>query len=66
MNIKEFKNEDLDSLKKQLNLFYKDKFKLLLEKSSGAEFKKNHLIKKVNKDIAKFLTLITSMENKGI
>lgn len=66
MNIKNLRKENLSGLKNQLSLFYKERFKLLLDKTSGAEFTKNHLFKKTRKNIARVLTLITKLEKKNI
>lgn len=66
MNIKNLRKENLSGLKNQLVLFYKERFKLLLDKTSGAEFTKNHLLKKTRKSIARVLTLITELEKKKI
>jgi len=66
VKISDLRKENLDSLKKQLILFYRERFKLLLEKSSGAEFTKGHLLKKMRKNIARVLTLITELEKKSI
>ncbi len=62
MNMNDLRKENLDGLKKRLILLYRERFKILLEKTSGAEFNKNHLLKKVRRDIARVLTL--SMEFK--
>lgn len=59
MKYKEFKKKNEIELKNQLMQFYKEKIKLLIEKTSGAEFAKNHLFKKNRRNIAKILTIIT-------
>lgn len=62
MKIYELRKKSYSELEKQLVIFYRERFKLLLEKSSGAEFNKNHLLKNVRRNIARVLTLMTEIK----
>lgn len=64
MNMNDLRKDNLDGLKKRLNLLYRERFKILLDKTSGAEFNKNHLFKKIRRDIARILTLIVECNKK--
>ncbi len=66
MNIVELRKKTTKELKENLSLLYRKKLKLLLDKTSGAEFSKNHTIKNVRKNIARVLTLITELEKKKV
>ena len=66
MKINELRKKSWIELEKQLVVFYRDLFKLLLEKSSGAEFTKNHLLRTVRRNIARILTLMTELKKKSI
>lgn len=59
MRNKELREKSNNELTNQLTFFYKEKIRLLMEKSGGAEFKKHHLFKKNRKNIARILTVIT-------
>ena len=58
MKTTELRKKNHIELKKILITFYRERFKLLLDKTSGAEFTKNHLLKKVRKNIARVLTIM--------
>lgn len=60
MFIDEFKNEDLSNLKSKLISLYREKLKLVFDRTSSSEFNKTHLIKQNKKNIARILTLISS------
>ena len=62
MNISDLRKKNKKELEEQLVVFYRDRFKLQLEKTSGAEFTKNHLLKNLKKNIARVLTLITELK----
>lgn len=66
MNIKELKNENITSLKLKLISLYREKLKIVFEKSSGSDFNKTHLIRKNRKNIARILTLISEKKNEKI
>lgn len=59
MNLANLKEKNILELKTELIKLYREKFKLLLEKSGGSEFNKSHLLKNLKKNIARTLTLIT-------
>ena len=59
-----FRNKNLKELQEELAVLYKEKFKLLLEKSNDSKFKKNHLFKFIRKDIARIFTLIVKLKNE--
>lgn len=56
MKKKNYKNMNENEIKNSLTSLYKERFKLLIEKSNGTQFKKNHLLKKIKIDIARILT----------
>lgn len=60
----ELEKEDLSSLKKRLTDLYKERFKLLLEKTNGTQFKKSHMLKKIKLDIARILTYISKIKRE--
>lgn len=64
MKNKELREKNYKELEEQLTIFYKEKIKLLIEKSSGAEFTKNHLFKKNKKTIARILTIMTEKKHE--
>lgn len=64
MKNKELREKNNSELKNQLILCYKEKIKLLIDKSSGAEFTKNHLFKKNKKNIARILTIIKEKKHE--
>lgn len=64
MKIKELRKKSYSELKNLLVTFYRERFKLLLDKTSGAEFTKNHLLKDIKKNIARVLTIIRQRKNK--
>jgi len=64
MNITDLRYKNIDELNKYLISLYRDKFKLLLEKTSKPGFSKRGELKKVKKNIARTLTLITESEKK--
>lgn len=59
-----FENENITSLEQRLTKLYKERFKLLIEKSNGTQFKKNHLLKKIKLDIARTLTFIGKIKRE--
>ena len=59
----ELRKKSHSELEKILVTFYRERFKLLLDKTSGAEFTKNHLLKKVRKNIARVLTIMRQNKN---
>jgi len=66
MKVNDLRKKSYIELEKQLVVFYRERFKFLLEKSSGAEFTKNHLLKKVRKSISRVLTLMTEFKKKNV
>ncbi|HFL8824199.1 MAG TPA: 50S ribosomal protein L29 [Candidatus Azoamicus sp. OHIO1] len=62
MKVKDIRNKGINELKTDVISLYKGRLKLRLEKTSGAEFKKNHLFKALNKNIARVLTVIKELE----
>lgn len=58
MKIKQLNEKNINELNNSLITLYKKKLKLLIEKSSTTEFKNNHLLKNIKKDIARTLTII--------
>ena len=56
--------EPVSSLKKRLTDLYKERFKLLLEKTNGTQFKKSHMLKKIKLDIARILTYISKIKRE--
>jgi len=64
--MKDLRKKDSAELNKHLVSLYRKRFKLLLEKTSGAEFIKSHLLKLVKRDIARVLTLMTELNNKKV
>jgi len=64
MKLEELRKKNNVELEKYLISLYRERFKLLLEKSSGAEFTKNHLFKKSKKNIARVLTLISELKKQ--
>lgn len=63
MNISELRSLNIDKLKNDLLLLYREKLKLKLDKTSGSEFIKTHLIKCNRRKIARILTVISEKEN---
>lgn len=59
-----FKNEEKLNLKEELKDLYKEKFKLLIEKSNGTQFKKRHKLKEIRIKIARILTFITKIKRE--
>lgn len=64
MKIKDIRSKSVKDLNLQLLSLYKDLFSLKLEKTSGSEFKKNHLFRFLRKDIARILTVIREFNKK--
>ncbi len=64
MNIDNLKKDKLGGLEERLILSCRERLKVLLDKSSGADFKKNHLFKKYRRDIARILTLMSEFKKK--
>lgn len=63
MNITLLKKQNIKELNDKLNLLYREKLKLLLEKTDNIEFKKGMKLKKVKRNIAQISTIIT--QKKG-
>lgn len=63
MKTLDIKKKSVSEIKKDLYSLYKERFKLRIEKSSGAEFKKGHLLKKNRKNIARVLTILREINN---
>jgi len=61
---KKIENENISNIEKNLSDLYKERFKLLIEKTNGTQFKKRHLLKKNKKNIAKTLTLINNIKRE--
>ena len=64
MNTKEFRLKTKKELNEILLDLYRKKFKLLLEKTSGVEFKNNHILKILKRNIARILTIINEKRDK--
>lgn len=65
IDLKDFRKKNLIELESELLICYKNKLKLVLEKSNSSEFKKFHILRNLKKDIAKILTLITEKRLKN-
>ncbi len=63
MNITLLKKQTVKELNDKLNLLYREKLKLLLEKTDNIEFKKGMKLKKIKRNIAQISTIIT--QKKG-
>jgi len=64
MNIKDFRKKNKIELRENLVGLHKNIFKLKLEKTSGVDFKKNHLFRVFKKDIARVLTVLNELERQ--
>ncbi len=62
MKVIELRKKNHLELKEILVKFYRERFRLLLDKTSGAEFTKNHSLKKVKKNIARVLTIMKQIK----
>lgn len=62
MKLSDIRKENILDIKKKLFSLYKERFKLRIEKSSGAEFKKGYLLKKNRRNIARILTVLKEKE----
>jgi len=62
MKAEELRKKNYLELKELLIIFYRERFKLLLDKTSGAEFTKNHSLKNVKKNIARVLTIMKQIK----
>jgi large subunit ribosomal protein L29 len=63
MVIAELRQKQIPEIKQNLAELLRKQFKLRLLKSSG-ELKKNHQIKRLRRDIARVMTLLTEKEGK--
>ncbi len=63
MKTSEIRKKNIFNIKNNLYFLYKERFKLRIEKSSGTEFKKGHLLKKNRKNIARILTILREIDN---
>jgi len=60
----DIRKKSVTELNDMLLLLYRSRFKLMLEKTSGAEFNKHSKLGKVKKDIAIVLTVIKELYGK--
>lgn len=60
----QLEKENKSNLEKRLTVLYKERFKLLIEKTNGTQFKKNHVLKKIKLDIARILTFINKVKRE--
>jgi len=65
MSIIELRKKSYEELNQKLNELLKDQFKYRMSMSSG-ELKKNHLIKKVRREIARVNTLIVELKKRKV
>ncbi|HIH2763157.1 MAG TPA: 50S ribosomal protein L29 [Candidatus Azoamicus sp.] len=56
--------ENVSSMEKRLTELYKERFKLLIEKTNGTQFKKTHILRKIKLDIARTLTFINKIKRE--
>lgn len=60
----QLEKENISSLEKRLTDLYKERFKLLIEKTNGTQFKKIHILRKIKLDIARILTFINKIKRE--
>ncbi|HIH2762526.1 MAG TPA: 50S ribosomal protein L29 [Candidatus Azoamicus sp. MARI] len=60
----QLKKENISNLEKRLTDLYKERFKLLIEKTNGTQFKKKHVFNKIKLDIARILTSINKIKRE--
>lgn len=60
----QLEKENKSNLEKRLTVLYKERFKLLIEKTNGTQFKKKHVLKKIKLDIARILTFINKVKRE--